>query len=57
MVKETGAKSTDLQSPETAEHLCSKCVPYANTWKPYADKIWSETPKTTRSYENYEKKE
>ncbi len=57
MVKETGAKSTDLQSPETAEHLCSKCVPYANTWKPYADKIWSENPKTTRSYENYEKKE
>ena len=57
MVKETGAKSTDLQSPETAEHLCSKCVPYANTWKPYADKIWSETPKTKRSYENYEKKE
>lgn len=57
MVKETGAKSTDLQSPETAEHLCSKCVPYANTWKPYADKIWSETQKTTRSYENYEKKE
>ena len=57
MVKETGAKSTDLQSPETAEHLCSKCVPYANTWKPYADKIWSETPKTMRSYENYEKKE
>ena len=39
MVKETGAKSTDLQSPETAEHLCSKCVPYANAWKPYADKI------------------
>ena len=34
MVKETGAKSTDLQSPETAEHLCSKCVPYANAWKP-----------------------
>ena len=27
MVKETGAKSTDLQSPETAEHLCSNCVP------------------------------
>ena len=38
MVKETGAKSTDLQSPETAEHLCSKCVPYANAWKPYADR-------------------
>ena len=55
MVKETGAKSTDLESPESAEHLCSKCVPYANNWKPYADNIWSETPKIKRSYENYEK--
>lgn len=53
MVKETGAKSTDLQSPETAEHLCSKCVQYANTWKPYADKIWRETPVKKSSYENY----
>lgn len=53
MVKETGAKSTDLQSPETAEHLCSKCVPYANAWKPYADKIWRETPVKKSSYENY----
>ena len=53
MVKETGAKSTDLQSPETAEHLCSKCVPYTNAWKPYADKIWSETPVKKSSYENY----
>ena len=53
MVKETGAKSTDLQSPETAEHLCSKCVPYAHAWKPYADKIWSETPVKKSSYENY----
>ena len=25
MVKETGAKSTDLQSPETAEQMCSIC--------------------------------
>ena len=55
MVKETGAKSTDLESPESAEHLCSKGVPYANNWKTYADKIWSETPKIKRSYENYEK--
>lgn len=27
MVEETGAHSTDPQSPETADHLCSKCVP------------------------------
>ena len=29
MVHETGAKSTDLQSPETVEHLCGKCEDYA----------------------------
>ena len=42
LVKETGAKSTDLQSPESAEHLCSKCKEYAQAWKPYADKLWAE---------------
>ena len=26
LVKESGAHSTDLQSPETPEHLCGKCV-------------------------------
>ena len=25
IVKETGARSTDLQSPETVDHLCDKC--------------------------------
>ena len=29
MVEKTGAKSTDLQSPESAEHLCGKCDLYA----------------------------
>ncbi|WP_138159462.1 radical SAM protein [Peptoniphilus catoniae] len=42
LVKETGVKSTDLQSPESAEHLCGKCEKYAQNWKPYADKIWYE---------------
>lgn len=56
IVKETNAKSTDLQSPESAEHLCNKCVDYAEKWKPYADKIWSETEVKPKSYENYAKK-
>lgn len=43
LVKETGAHSTDLQSPETAEHLCGKCVPYAREWAPEADRLWEET--------------
>ena len=43
LVKETGAKSTDMQSPESADHLCDKCEQYAACWKPTAEKLWSET--------------
>jgi len=42
IVKESGAHSTDLQSQETPEHLCSKCVHYAEEWAPVADKLWEE---------------
>lgn len=42
MIKETGAKSTDLQSPESVEHLCSKCKAYACEWKKTADQLWKE---------------
>lgn len=41
MVRETGAHSTDLQSPEPVDHLCDKCVVYAHEWKPEADKLWT----------------
>ena len=41
MVKETGAKSTDLQSPESVEHLCGKCEDYAKEWAPHADALWN----------------
>lgn len=41
MVNETGAKSTDLESPETVEHLCEKCLSYSDCWKPEAEKIWN----------------
>ena len=53
MVRETGAKSTDLQSPESAEHLCGKCEPYAAEWKEHADKIWAEHPFVKKGYKNY----
>lgn len=43
MVREAGAHSTDLQSPETAEHLCAKCEAYARNWTPTAEKLWKET--------------
>ena len=53
MVKETGAKSTDLKSPETVEHLCGKCHEYAENWKETAEKIWEENPHHKMNYENY----
>lgn len=40
MVEKTGAKSTDMQSPESAEHLCAKCDAYAANWAPTAEKLW-----------------
>ena len=40
MVRKSGAHSTDMQSPESAEHLCGKCVPYAQNWIATADKLW-----------------
>ncbi len=43
MVARTGAHSTDLQSPETAEHLCAKCDGYAERWRPVADRLWGES--------------
>ena len=56
LVKETHAKSTDLQSPESAEHLCEKCAKYAKDWTPCADKLWNEADKHHHSnYQNYKK--
>lgn len=46
MVKETGAKSTDLASPEDVDHLCDKCVEYAKNWAPVADRLWRESGHT-----------
>ena len=42
MVARTGAKSTDLQSPETVQHLCAKCTHYAQQWTPTAEVLWME---------------
>ena len=53
MVAQTGAKSTDLLSPESAEHLCGKCAEYAAHWKPWAEKLWAEEKHPVHNYENY----
>ncbi len=42
MVARAGAHSTDLEHEETAEHLCAKCVGYAEQWEPVAGRIWND---------------
>ena len=50
MIAETGANSTDLIAPESAEILCSRCDKFAAAWKPVAEDLWNSTkhpdPKT-----------
>ena len=40
IIAETGAHSTDMQSPESVEHLCAKCDAYAKNWVGTADRLW-----------------
>ena len=53
MVKKSGAHSTDLESPETTEHLYGKCKPYAQAWADEADRIWDSQVHKQAGYENY----
>lgn len=42
MVEKSGSKSTDMQSPESADHLCNKCQPYAENWEARSKELWEE---------------
>ena len=50
MIQKTGAQSTDLQSPESANHLCGKCDHYAECWAPKAEALWNEIPEERRQF-------
>lgn len=43
LVHQTGAVSTDMQSPESCDHLCGKCTEYAKSWQPCAQHLWEES--------------
>jgi len=54
MVKETGARSTDLECFESAEALCGKCRNYADEWAPEAERLWKTEPRHhVQYYVNY----
>lgn len=43
MVQKSGAKSTDMESPEDVEKLSEKCYDVAENWAPVADELWEES--------------
>jgi len=45
MVKESGAKSTDMEAPEDVDVLIKKTIPAAEAWAEVADRLWKENPK------------
>ena len=55
MIERAGAHQTNLESPETVEHLCAKCDAYAEAWKPVAEEYWQSHEHNRRGYENYSK--
>jgi len=48
MVKESGAKSTDMEAPENVDLLCAKTAPAAAAWADTADRLWAENPKSRK---------
>ena len=44
LIKETGAKSSDLVRQESADELCDKCVEYSEKWAPVAEELWTTFP-------------
>ncbi len=42
IINKTGARSTNLNCPESADELCAKCDKYAASWAPKAKEIWEE---------------
>jgi len=45
VVEESGAKSTEINSPEDAGSLAAKTAPIAEKWAPVAEEIYSTFPK------------
>ncbi|MFA9424197.1 MAG: radical SAM protein [Sedimentibacter sp.] len=43
MVERSGAKSTDLQNPESVRELSGKCFEVAEKWAPVADELWEQS--------------
>lgn len=56
MVKRAGAKSTDLQHEESAEHLCAKTKAFSEEWAPVAKQLW-ENPQDPLFEKRHDKRQ
>ena len=54
MINRTGAKSSDLESPESVEHLCAKCDQYAANWAPKAEELWEKDQSSRKAQSQQE---
>lgn len=43
MVEKSGAKSTDMESPEDVRELSAKCYNVAENWEPVANELWEKS--------------
>jgi len=48
MVKESGAKSTEMEAPEDVDTLTAKTTPASRKWAKMADRLWAENPKSQK---------
>ena len=53
MVHDTDAHQTNMESPESVEHLCEKCDDYAKEWAPVAEEVWRSQKHEPKAYVNY----
>ncbi|MDR1409839.1 MAG: radical SAM protein [Oscillospiraceae bacterium] len=44
IITQTGASSTDLIAPESADTLCARCDCYAADWQATAEELWTDNP-------------
>lgn len=49
MVKESGAKSTDMEAPEDVDVLCGKTEAAAKAWAEVSERLWEENPKSKKT--------
>ncbi|MDR1570936.1 MAG: radical SAM protein [Clostridiales Family XIII bacterium] len=54
MVKESGARSTDMEAPEAIDDLCVKTKDASEKWAEKSDPIWAEHQESKKRKKGYE---